>query len=341
MRAKQVIDGDTIYFETKQARSLYGILEMLRPFCKRFNFQFREDEIIIHVMNCSNSVMITVRFGRDEIEKSGVYHFPPAYRTQGTILAGVHTDVLQSITKLMGADDSIAFTIDPKKNPNIIRVSLLQSRIQQEAEGKVSVDNCVSSVYDLRQLNMESGTPPKIQLPEDATVVEVESQAIKGLFKALSPVNAETLLITRKEGTSPYLNFTGANDMYGRVDHIIEQTVPLGSKRKRTYEAIHNRFPLKLFKHASKASPLTDVVELTVANNYPIKLRYRVTNMGLVTVYISTEVDPDQDIDIVTPLPPEGGGTLLSFSDDEEEMPALKKGKLNCEEEEKEKESCL
>ncbi|ORY41647.1 proliferating cell nuclear antigen [Rhizoclosmatium globosum] len=242
----------------EQASTLKKILDAVKELVTDANFDCSDAGLALQAMDNSHVALVAL------LLKSSA--FTP-FRCDQALSLGINLTSLSKILKCAGNDDTVTIKAD--------------SGVDTLALSFESKNGARQSEYELKLMDIDSEHLGIPETPYEATV-KMSSAEFQRICRDLRILNESIVIDVTKEG----VKFSAAGDMgSGSVfiksgqssidenDEDTATTIALSSPVSLT-------FSLKYLCDFSKATPLSNVVTLSLSNDVPLLVEYAVSEVG-------------------------------------------------------------
>ncbi|KAJ3293999.1 hypothetical protein HDU79_011672 [Rhizoclosmatium sp. JEL0117] len=255
----------------EQASTLKKILDAVKELVTDANFDCSDAGLALQAMDNSHVALVAL------LLKSSA--FTP-FRCDQALSLGINLTSLSKILKCAGNDDTVTIKAD--------------SGVDTLALSFESKNGARQSEYELKLMDIDSEHLGIPETPYEATV-KMSSAEFQRICRDLRILNESIVIDVTKEG----VKFSAAGDMgSGSVfiksgqssidenDEDTATTIALSSPVSLT-------FSLKYLCDFSKATPLSNVVTLSLSNDVPLLVEYAVSEVGHIRYYLAPKIGED------------------------------------------------
>lgn len=255
-----------IIFEAKtvQTSNIKSLFEVLKEVLTDLNLVITKDKIKILALNNTEVSLVHVKLDADAFES--FY----CNRTKGDpLVLGIHTENLYKIIKTIKHDETISFYVT-EKDPYSLNI-----RKENKIRNSINIFK-----VELHKITMVDYDLPNIDFDTEITMSSTEFQK---LCKDYHGLGAKTMEI---KTVGQQLFFSSIGD-FSQFEAI------LGSSNNTLFtvddnnSVIQGEFDIKYLLLFSKASNLSNTVELYLKNDYPLVMNYRIGTLGNLKFIVS------------------------------------------------------
>lgn len=248
-----------LIFEAKtvQTSNIKTLFEVLKEVLIDLNLIITKDKIKIVALNPTEVSLIHVKLEADAFES---YHCDRT--SDDPLVLGIHTDNLYKIIKTIKHDETISFYVT-HKDPYYLH-------IRKENLIRNSINIFKVELHEIPKLNSQM---PDINFDTEITMSSVEFQKICKDYHGLGAKSIEVKTV----GNQLFFSSTGDFSTFEAI---------LGSSEKTSFindnsnSITQGEFDIKYLLLFSKASNLSNTVELYLKNDYPLIMNYRIGTLG-------------------------------------------------------------
>jgi proliferating cell nuclear antigen len=272
-----------IEIKTIQCASIRLLFEALKEIITDTNIYFDAKGLKIEELDSSRVALVWVRLRADKFE-SYVCNVPK-------LKIGVNVLALWKLLKNMGNKDILTLTVD-ENNQNILNITIENSE-------KNFVDRNQYRLLDIKGPPLH--IPPKqfdwfIRIPSHD--FQDICRCMRDIGKVVEIIDYQRQLTIRCEGDYATRERTiketktSASD-----DDSVSASPPKGLSYQMATQEVYSdqiiraKFSIKFLLQFTKATNLCPSVELYLANDYPLILRYTIANLGELKFALSPKLD--------------------------------------------------
>lgn len=257
----------SIIFEAKtvQTANIKSLFEVLKDVLIELNLVITKDKIKIVSLSNKEDCLIHVR-----LDASSFEYFHCDRTDSNPLVLGVHTDNLYKIIKTIKHDETISFFVSDKE---FERHSLF---IKKENNERNSINTFKLRLHDIPRNNYV------IEQKYDTTIV-MNSNELQKICKDFGSLGNKVLEI---KNIGEQIFFSGEGD-FSSFELVIGNSQNTKFKNMDLERIIQGTFPTKYLLLFSKASILSNTVQLRIMNDFPLLLSYDVGNLGEMSFLVS------------------------------------------------------
>lgn len=256
---------DDLVFEAKtiQTSNIKTLFEVLKEVIVDVNLIVSDQKIKIISLNNTSMAVIHARLNAENFES-----FYCERSQDNPLILGIHTLNIFKIIKTIKHDETMSFFVK-RSQPNFLY-------IRKENSLRNSINTFKYQLIDINQ--------PEYSIPdlEFDTVITMSSNELQKLLKDYNSLNTDYVEIKNINnrvffsGDGEFSSFEG---VFGNSE--------ITSFKNTDKPLVQGKFDIKYLLLFSKASNLSNVVELYIKNDYPLIMNYRVGTLGDLRFIIS------------------------------------------------------
>lgn len=237
---------------TVQSSTISKLFEAIKGILTEANLEFLPDGIRLIAMDGVCNVMVHLKLKADKFE---FYHCPER------MVVGMNMLNLFKIINTISNDDILTFIVDPDEDNKL----------------QIKIENGDKNTMDIYKLNMFDLDDDGIEIPpaEFESVISLPSSDFQKYCRDMEHIGENVEIRT----TGKQLYMICESDCAEQTKVIGESDTCLGFI-KSTKEVIQGVFRLKHLVLFTKCTSLCNNIEMFLKNNYPLIIRYTVSNMG-------------------------------------------------------------
>ena len=241
-------------------RTLFEVLkEIVHDVCLRVD----DTGVTLRTVDGAKCAMVYMKLRRESFEE---------FRCDGPLALGLNMGCVFKLVKTCGPHDTITFHMDsPSSN-------FLGIRIENADKNKVTN-------YKLRLMDVDEHI---IRTPEVAfdSVITMPSQDFQKLCRDMQIIG-DTICI-RSQGNRLELSCEGD---FAIQETVIGEAADGMAVSSISEKAVEGKYKLKYLVLFSRASSLSQTVELLLKDSYPLILKYNVASLGEMRFCVAPKVD--------------------------------------------------
>ncbi|KAI9360457.1 proliferating cell nuclear antigen, C-terminal domain-containing protein [Zopfochytrium polystomum] len=254
-----------------QAATLKKILDAVKELVSDGNFDCSDNGIALQAMDNSHVALVALLLRAAA--------FSP-YRCDSALSLGINLSSLSKIMRCANNDDSVTISADSAKDA-------LKLTFEAKKQDRISE-------YELKLMDIDAEHLGIPDTPYEA-VVKMSSAEFQRICRDLSILSESIIIDVTKEG----IKFSAAGDLgSGAVfvksgasiddDEDTSTTINLTSPVSLT-------FSLKYLMNFTKATPLSATVSLSMSNEVPLLVEYKVSEVGHIRYYLAPKIGDDEE----------------------------------------------
>jgi len=252
-----------------QAGLLKKILDSIKDLVTDANFDCSSNGISLQAMDSSHVSLVSLLLRADGFE-----HF----RCDRALSLGINLGAMAKILKCAGNDDIVTL----KADDNGDSVTFMFESPNQD---KISD-------FELKLLEIDSehlGIPDT----EYKATVKMSSQEFQRICRDLTILGDTVLVSATKEG----VKFSVSGDL-GNGNITCRETSEVDAKQEeitsvKLEEPVQLTFALRYLNFFTKATGLSNSVNLSMSKDVPLVVEYRINDLGYVRYYLAPKIDDE------------------------------------------------
>ncbi|KAH8549012.1 proliferating cell nuclear antigen [Umbelopsis sp. PMI_123] len=245
----------------QQAKLLKSLLEAIKELVTECNFDCNDSGIALQAMDNSHVALVALLLRSDG--------FDP-YRCDRNLPLGLNLTNLNKILKCAGNDDILTLKADDGGDT----LSLVFE----------SKDNDKICEYDLKLMDIDS---EHLGIPDTSydAIVHMSSGEFQRICRDLQQISESVKIDATKDG----IKFSGEGEV-GNGSITLKQNANVDNEDDATVielqQSVSLTFSLKYLANFTKATPLSTRVTLSMSNDVPLLVEYKLDNLGYVRYYL-------------------------------------------------------
>lgn len=251
-----------------QASTLRKIVDSIKDLVSQVNIDANSNGLTLQAMDSAHVSLVSLL-----LSESGFAE----YRCDKNISLGINLVEFSKILKMSSGDDEVTLKCDSS-------TSYLSILLENEKTGR-------SSEFNLNLLSLESES---LGIPETdyPTSITINSSEFFKICKEVTTVS-DTLQIQIADENSALLSFSGKSGngkikLKSNLDEKGADTIII-----KCTEEVNSRYGLSYLNNFSKASSLSDLVEVNLSTQYPMMIHYKLEDMGYIKFYLAPKMDDE------------------------------------------------
>lgn len=258
-------------FEAKlsQGNVFKKVLEAIKDLVPNANWECSSSGINVQAMDSSHVSLVSISLEADGFEP---------YRCDRNVILGMETANLSKILKCASNDDSI--TIKAEEGGDMVTFQFDSQNGERQCE------------YKMRLMDIDSehlGIPDQ----EYDAVVTMPSSEFQRICRDLTQIGDSVTINCTKEG----VRFSAKGDLgEGKVTLSQNSTVDVEEDQVKIQlnEPVELTFALRYLNFFTKATPLSSTVKMSLKEDVPLVLDYKVGELGNLKYYLAPKIDEEE-----------------------------------------------
>ncbi|KAJ7380805.1 hypothetical protein OS493_007187 [Desmophyllum pertusum] len=258
-------------FEAKlpQGNVLKKVLEAIKDLVPNANWDCAEAGITVQAMDSSHVSLVSLALSSDGFEP---------YRCDRNATLGMDTGTLSKILKCASNDDSITVKAeDTGDTVSFVFESPNQERVCE---------------YNMKLMDIDSehlGIPDQ----EYDAVVTMPSSEFQRICRDLTQIGDSVKIHCNKEG----VKFSASGDL-GDGSVLLKQSASVDKEEEQIKidlnEPVELTFALRYLNFFTKATPLSSTVTMSLKDDVPLVLDYKIGEIGNLKYYLAPKIDEEE-----------------------------------------------
>jgi proliferating cell nuclear antigen len=254
----------------KTAGTLKKILEAIKDLVTEGNFDCTNAGISLQAMDSSHVSLVSLMLRRDGFSD---------YRCDKNLSLGINLASMAKILKCASNDDTLILKADDNGD-------LLTFVFESPTQDKISD-------FELKLLNLE-GESLGIPDTEYKSVVKMPAAEFQKICRDLQVLGDTVTLSGAREG---FLKFSVTGNL-GNGNITVKPTSGVDTKADQTTsiqisEPVSLKFALRYLNFFTKATPLSETVTLSMSNDVPLLVEYRLDDLGYIRYFLAPKIEDD------------------------------------------------
>jgi proliferating cell nuclear antigen len=250
--------------ESVKCQPIKQLFESLREILNDCNIQFDQQGIRILAIDGSHVCLVHSRLHADKFIK---YECKREF-----INAGINVGAFYKLLKPVSSSDTLTFFMEAD-NDHELHICVKNSEKNQVA----------TYTYKLLDIDEKEFNVPDVEFPAAFTM---KSQDFQNLCRHLNNIADEIDI----KCVGEQLNISCEGD-FASVDLILRPTDKGLSFITTTDEPIQGRFSLKFLLLFTKATPLSQTIQIALKNDFPLIITFNIADVGELKFALSPKVD--------------------------------------------------
>ncbi|EFJ22006.1 hypothetical protein SELMODRAFT_105735 [Selaginella moellendorffii] len=251
-----------------QGSLLKKVLEAIKDLVNEANFDCSSTGFSLQAMDSSHVALVALM-----LRSEGFEH----YRCDRTISIGMNLTNMAKMLKCAGNDDIITIKADDGSDT-------VTFMFESPSQDKISD-------FEMKLMEIDSehlGIPDT----EYQSSIKMPSQEFLRICKDLSSIGDTVMISVTKDG----VKFTTSGDI-GTANIVCRQNTSVDEPENATeikmQEPVSLTFALRYLNSFTKATPLANIVTLSMSADLPIVVEYKIGDMGYVRYYLAPKIEED------------------------------------------------
>jgi len=263
-------------FETLlvQGNLLKKILESLKEIVTDANFECSSTGINLQSMDSAHVALVHLLLTSTGFDK---------YRCDKNLTMGINMNTLSKMLKCVSQDDSISMKVEDGQD----KVTFLVESKDHETFSKFEVK--------LVEIEGDQFGIPDAQYP---ATIKMSSSKLKKICSDLSTMGDSCIIEVNKNQRQITFSVKG-EDISGSTSIKHNTSVDNDSHETQTIidcqRNIKQTFASKFLTIFCKASTLTDTVTVSLSENSPLMVEYKIPEVGHIRYYLAPKIDDEQE----------------------------------------------
>jgi proliferating cell nuclear antigen len=256
--------GNIIYIRTIQAH-IFGLLnEALKDILYEVNLEITPGGICIKEVNNSHSQFVHLQLHANKFE-TFICHKP--------MTLGVDMIYLYKLLRGVGNNETLVLSVN-ESNTSLLKICIFND------------DTGINKEYSLKLLDIDEQQHQKLPVADDVTkfVLSISTQKFKSICKELSVISDIIEITCTKREIRFECNGSSAKGLQ-QID--LSKINPHAFIVHDCNEIVQGIFSLKTLCQFTKFSNMCSHVELHVANDEPIMVKYMCSDLGSISLYLA------------------------------------------------------
>ncbi|XP_058754904.1 proliferating cell nuclear antigen-like [Vicia villosa] len=255
-----------------QGSLLKKILESIKELVNDANFDCSSTGFSLQAMDSSHVALVSL------LLKSEGFEY---YRCDRNLSMGMNLNNMAKILKFAGNDDII--TIKADDGSDIDTVTFMFESPRQD---KISD-------FTMKLMDIDS---EHLGIPEAEyhAIVRMPSAEFARVCKDLSTIGDSVVITVSKEG----VKFSTKGDI-GSANIVCRGNTGVDKAEEAIViemnEPVALRFGLRYMNSFTKATPLSSSVTISLSNEMPVVVEYKIAEMGYVRFYLAPKIEEDEE----------------------------------------------
>lgn len=257
-------------FEARLVQSsiLRKILEAIKELLNEATFDCSDSGIQLQAMDNSHVSLVSLNLRSDGFDK---------YRCDRNLSMGINLTSMLKIMKCAGNDDVL--TIKAQDNADTV-MFMFESQNQEKV-----------SDYEMKLMNLDQ---EHLGIPETdySCIIKMPAAEFARICKDLGQFGESVIISCSKEG----VKFSAAGDV-GSANVKLAQTSNVDKEEEAVtiemQEPVTLTFACKYLISFTKATPLSNQVQLSMSADVPLVVEYKIGDIGQIRYYLAPKIEEE------------------------------------------------
>lgn len=259
-------------FEARLVQSsiLKKILEAIKELLNEATFDCSDSGLQLQAMDNSHVSLVSLNLRSDGFDK---------YRCDRNLSMGINLTSMLKIMKCAGSDDIL--TIKAQDNADTV-MFMFESQNQERV-----------SDYEMKLMNLDQ---EHLGIPETdySCIIKLPSGEFSRICRDLGQFGESVVVSCSKEG----VKFSASGDV-GSANVKLAQTSHVDKEEDAVtiemQEPVTLTFACKYLISFTKATPLSGQVQLSMSENTPLVVEYKIGDIGQVRYYLAPKIEEEDN----------------------------------------------
>ncbi|KAH1239704.1 Proliferating cell nuclear antigen [Glycine max] len=253
-----------------QGSLLKKVLESVKELVNDANFDCSSTGFSLQAMDSSHVALVALL-----LRSEGFEH----YRCDRNISMGMNLNNMAKMLKCAGNDDIITIKADDGSDT-------VTFMFESPTQDKISD-------FEMKLMDIDS---EHLGIPEAEyhAIVKMPSSEFARICKDLSSIGDTVVISVTKEG----VKFSTKGDI-GTANIVCRQNTSVDKPEEATViemnEPVSLTFALRYMNSFTKATPLSNTVTISLSNELPVVVEYKIAEMGYVRFYLAPKIEEDEE----------------------------------------------
>lgn len=248
-----------------QCQSIKSLFESLKELLDDCNIKFDETGMRILAIDGSHVCLVHMKLMAEKFVK---------YECSRPITVGVNIASLHKLLKSISSDDTLTISID---DDNLAEMSI---RIENAKKNYVAINE-----YKLLDIDDKDFTVPDVEF---TSVITMPSADFQTLCRDMCSISEDIEI----QSVGNQLTISADGDFASKKVILGPTEKGLAFYQNSTkQEVIHGTFSLRFLLLFTKATPLSNSIQIFLKNDFPMIIQYTIANLGQLKFALSPKVD--------------------------------------------------
>lgn len=251
------------------AVTLKKVLDAIKDLLNEGTFECSDSGIQLQAMDNSHVSLVSLSLRSDGFDK---------YRCDRNISMGMNLGSMAKILKCANNEDNV--TVKAQDNADTVTF-MFESQNQEKV-----------SDYEMKLMNLDQ---EHLGIPETeySCVVRMPSMEFARICRDLAQFGESVVICCTKEG----VKFSASGDV-GSANVKLAQTSNVDKEEDAVtiemQEPVTLTFACRYLNAFTKATPLTNQVQLSMSADVPLVVEYRIPDLGHIRYYLAPKIEDDE-----------------------------------------------
>ncbi|XP_071723075.1 proliferating cell nuclear antigen-like [Rutidosis leptorrhynchoides] len=253
-----------------QGSLLKKVMEALKDLVTEANFDCSASGFSLQAMDSSHVALVALL-----LRAEGFEH----YRCDRNMSMGMNLGNMSKMLRCAGNDDIITIKGDDGGDT-------VTFMFESPTQDKISD-------FEMKLMDIES---EHLGIPEADyhAIVRMPAAEFTRICKDLSSIGDTVVISVTKEG----VKFSTRGDI-GTANVVLRQNITIDKPEEAIViemnEPVSLTFALRYMNSFTKASPLSSTVTISLSNELPVAVEYKIAEMGYIRFYLAPKIEEDED----------------------------------------------
>lgn len=251
------------------ATTLKKILDAIRELLNEGTFDCSDSGIQLQAMDNSHVSLVSLTLRSDGFDK---------FRCDRNLSMGMNLTSMAKVLKCANNDDTV--TIKAQDNADTVTF-MFESQNHEKV-----------SDYEMKLMNLDQ---EHLGIPETdySCVVRMPSMEFARICRDLAQFSESMVICCTKEG----VQFSASGDV-GTANIKLAQTTSVDKEEEAVtidmQEPVKLTFACRYLNNFTKATPLSNQVQLSMSADVPLVVEYRIPDLGQIRYYLAPKIEDDE-----------------------------------------------
>ncbi|KDP46565.1 hypothetical protein JCGZ_08537 [Jatropha curcas] len=253
-----------------QGSLLKKVLDAIKELVKDANFDCSTTGFSLQAMDSSHVALVSLL-----LRAEGFEH----YRCDRNLSMGMNLDNMAKMLKCSGNDDIITIKADDGSDS-------VTFMFESPTQDKISD-------FEMKLMDIDS---EHLGIPEAEyhAIIRMPSAEFAKICRDLASIGDTVVISVSKEG----VKFSTRGDI-GAANVVLRQNTTVDKPEEATIiemnEPVSLTFALRYMNSFTKATPLSNIVTISLSSELPVVVEYKIAEMGYIRFYLAPKIEEDED----------------------------------------------